>query len=256
MHKLLLILFLNLVCCGVLPAQTVDTVVTEVAEPEEYFITDTDTSLYFADHPFDADTVTAWKNAKAFGYAKYLDSLLREEQRKKKPPEQEVTTPVKASPSSTDSFLSSQGVSVLLWILAGAFVLFILYKLFLAEAVFKKAARKEKGTAQPEVAEEQITPESDFDRLIRQALGNGNYRLAIRYHYLRSLHLLAEKQYVEMAADKTNYQYVQEIGNEQLRNTFASLTLNYDYVWYGEFQPDQVVYYKLEQAFTAFNQKV
>ena len=114
---------------------------------------------------------------------------------------------------------------------------------------------KNEDTA-PEVTEEVVTSESDFDRLIRVALTTGNYRLAVRYQYLRSLHQLAVRNYVSLAADKTNYQYVQEISNHQVRNDFASLTLNYEYVWYGEFQIEQTIYQKLETAFKSFNQKV
>jgi hypothetical protein len=135
--------------------------------------------------------------------------------------------------------------------------LFILYKLFLTEGIFKKKSRSinnEQST--PEVTEEVVTSESDFDRLIRLALTAGNFRLAVRYQYLRTLHHLAGRNYVEMAVDKTNYQYVQEISNHQLRNDFASLTLNYEYVWYGEFQIEQTIYHKLETAFSGFNQKI
>ncbi len=127
----------------------------------------------------------------------------------------------------------------------------------MTEGIFKKKSRSiNNQQLAPEVTEEVVTSESDFDRLIRLALTAGNFRLAVRYQYLRTLHHLAGRNYIEMAADKTNYQYVQEISNHQLRNDFASLTLNYEYVWYGEFQIEQVIYHKLETAFSGFNQKI
>lgn len=67
------------------------------------------------------------------------------------------------------------------------FIFFILYKLFLAEGVFKKESRAAKQQT-PEVEEEVISSESDFDNLINQALQANNYRQAVRYQYLKTLH--------------------------------------------------------------------
>jgi hypothetical protein len=57
---------------------------------------------------------------------------------------------------------------------------------------------------------------------------------------------------VQLAADKTNYNYVHEIKNVTLQKDFAALTLNYEYVWYGEFNIDELTYSKLKNTFTAF----
>ena len=138
--------------------------------------------------------------------------------------------------------------------MAIAFVLFILYRLFLAEGAFKRQSKS--TNAQAEVEEEIITKESDFDALIRQSLQSGNYRQAVRYHYLQTLHLLAEKNMVQLAPDKTNFQYVSEIANRNHQQPFASLTLNYEYVWYGEFEINKNVYDKIESNFRGFNQQI
>jgi Domain of unknown function (DUF4129) len=129
-----------------------------------------------------------------------------------------------------------------------------LYRLFLAEGAFKRKPKSAKAEA--EVEEEIITNESNFDALIRQALQGGNYRQAVRYQYLRTLHLLAEKNMVQLAPDKTNFQYVSEIANRSHQQPFASLTLNYEYVWYGEFEIDKNIYDKIESGFKGFNQKI
>ena len=74
----------------------------------------------------------------------------------------------------------------------GAFVLFVIYKLFVTESSLKrKSGNKtaDEGTWKKKV----ITPETDMNRLIREAVQQSTYRLAVRYHYLQSLHLLAEK---------------------------------------------------------------
>lgn len=207
-----------------------------------------DTSLYKNDLNISYDSIRNWRNLKEYAYTKYLDSLLKSIKKKE----------VKAAPTPRTSILNrlfnSNIVTVLLWSVAIAFVLFILYRLFLAEGAFKRQSKS--TNAQAEVEEEIITKESDFDALIRQSLQSGNYRQAVRYHYLQTLHLLAEKNMVQLAPDKTNFQYVSEIANRNHQQPFASLTLNYEYVWYGEFEINKNVYDKIESNFRGFNQQI
>ncbi len=207
-----------------------------------------DTSLYKNNLNFSYDSIKNWRNLKEYAYTKYLDSLLKNEKKK------EVKEPPRPRTSIISNLFNSNIVTVLLWAVAIVFVLFILYRLFLAEGAFKRKPKSVKTEA--EVEEEIITHESDFDALIRQALQSGNYRQAVRYQYLRTLHLLAEKNMVQLAPDKTNYQYVSEIANRNQQQPFASLTLNYEYVWYGEFEIDKNIYDKIEGNFKIFNQKI
>lgn len=207
-----------------------------------------DTTLYKNNLDLRYDSVKSWRNLEAYAYTKYLDSLLKSQQKKKKDPEP-------SEPGLLSSILGSGILSILLWAFVICFIGFILYQLFLSEGGFRRSSKKVKDII-AEVQEEIITPESDFDGLIRQALQNGNYRQAIRYQYLRTLHLLAGKNLVILAPDKTNFQYVSEIGNPDMRQAFAGLTLNYEYVWYGEFDIDKDIYEKIETGFRLLNQKI
>jgi hypothetical protein len=216
-------------------------------------VVEIDTALRYTSYIVPKDTVDAWKQDKKFAYTQYLDSLLKAQQRNQKKQQEINQTP--SSPSWLDRLFSSNGLQYFLWFVAGAFILFILYNLFLAEGVFKRAP-KSAAAAAPDAEEELIDHESDFDKLIRSAIQSGNYRLAVRYHYLQTLHLLAGKNQVRLAADKTNYQYVNEIVNKNYQNDFAGLTLNYEYVWYGEFAIEELIYGKLKTAFISFNNKL
>ena len=162
--------------------------------------TENDTLLSFNPLPISADSIRSLKALRPFAYAKYLDSLLNEEQNKRKPQRAQPS-----GPSGVDNLLTSPVTRIILWMLAGCFILFILYRLFLAQGIFSRGVKK-KEEAEPEVSEDIITSESDFDQLIRQALRAGNFRLAIRYQYLKTLHKLAAKEYLALAPDKTNYQ--------------------------------------------------
>ena len=224
-------------------------VVSPVVELEEETA---DTTLYKNDVTFAYDSIKNWRNSKEYAYTKYLDSLLKNINKKDVKQTQPQQRP---RDGILSSLLNSNMVSVLLWTLAIGFILFILYRLFLADGAFKRRSKSAKN-AEAEVEEEIITNESDFDALITQAMQSGNYRQAVRYHYLRTLHLLAGKNLLELAPDKTNFQYVSELSNRSYQQAFASLTLNYEYVWYGEFEIDKNIYEKIENNFTGFNQKL
>jgi hypothetical protein len=247
-------------------------IVEPVEEDDSPLVDDTerpDTSLYFKYLYASKDTVQYWKSMKAFAYAAYLDSLLRNRGLEKKRQEQKKQERSSNKRSSTESsssdivtfdaspgFFSSPIITVLLWILAGGFVLFIIYSLFLKDGMFRRNTKSVAGNGSSEMNAEEVKPGTDMDSLIAQALRDNNFRLAVRYQYLKNLHKLAEKGFVQYAVDKTNYQYVNELTNAGLRNEFAGITLNYEYVWYGEFDIDAIIYRKLETGFTNLYNKI
>jgi hypothetical protein len=122
--------------------------------------------------------------------------------------------------------------------------------------MFKRSKKAPESKTSDVPEEEEVTAASDVDRLIANAVAAGNFRLAIRYWYLKTLHLLNGKNMISMAQDKTNYQYVNELRDPALRNDFASVTLTYEYAWYGEFEVDRDLYGKIETGFSAFVKKV
>ncbi|MEP6674504.1 MAG: hypothetical protein ABJA78_05095 [Ferruginibacter sp.] len=242
-----------------------NTVEEPVTENDSKQYSQYDTSLYDLQLNISHDSINALKNQPAYAYNRYLDSLLKIRKHKEDSIRMEMNKGQSSKSSSSQSednitmpeendFFASGITKIILWSLAGAFVLFILYKLFLGDGMFKKAPRK---TAAAEAEEEEaVTDQTDIDALIATAVKNSNYRLAVRYWYLKSLHHLSGKGLLYLAQDKTNYQYVNELTNPVFRNDFAALTLNYEYVWYGEFDVDNTLYYKLENIFSSFIKKV
>lgn len=86
---------------------------------------------------------------------------------------------------------------------------------------------------------EEIISSTDFDELIRSAIETKNYKLAIRYLYLKSLHLLANQGFIELKDNKTNYQYLNEIKNSRIAKAFQDTTRLFEWAWYGEFPIDE-----------------
>lgn len=98
--------------------------------------------------------------------------------------------------------------------------------------------------------EEDIT-QINLDDLITNALDNKQYKLAIRYFYLKSLKILSERGLIELRNNKTNYQYLTEIKNNRIADAFRVTTNRFEWIWYGDFPVDDEL---MKNSQTEFNQ--
>lgn len=89
----------------------------------------------------------------------------------------------------------------------------------------------------------------DFEKLIKDTLKSGEMRLSIRYYYLWLLKKMAEKSLIVWDVEKTNTDYLYEIQNLEFRTQFEYVSYLYDYIWYGEFELDEVTFQKAKAAF-------
>ncbi|HSN62074.1 MAG TPA: hypothetical protein VLR49_14140, partial [Ferruginibacter sp.] len=196
-------------------------------------------------------TVNYWKNKKEFRYVKNLDSLLKDLQKKQEASkENKVRMP---NPSFLDSIFNAPFLKLILWTMAAIFVGVILYQLFKNKGFFKRVDRV--GVEEEVVVPDEDILEQNFDKLLQQAYTQGDYRLAIRYQFLKTLQRLRDKDRIEFSVDKTNSRYVHEVP-EHWRNDFAKLILNYEYVWYGNFALTAAQYDLLQKKYTSFNEKI
>ena len=213
-----------------------------------------DTILHLNSLTLSRDSITALKNSKPFAYAKNLDSLLKALKDKNKETSQRTIKDDR--PDWLEKLLASSFISSLLWILAGLFIAFILYRLFFIEGSFFKSRVRLKSNVNELGEETKDSYQDNYDQRITQAINNKDYRLAVRYLYLKSLQCLAENGCVQLVAEKTNYQYLNELSNTAYKNDFSLLTRNYEYVWYGEFSLDETVFNGLKNSFEQFNNRL
>ncbi|MCW5923856.1 MAG: DUF4129 domain-containing protein [Saprospiraceae bacterium] len=75
--------------------------------------------------------------------------------------------------------------------------------------------------------------ESDLDRFLREALGRGNYTLAVRISYLRIIKNLSEQNALKWSPEKTNRDYLREMRGHSSAELFREATRIYEQVWYG-----------------------
>ena len=94
----------------------------------------------------------------------------------------------------------------------------------------------------------------DFEQAIAEAARQGNYRLAIRLLYLRSLKNMADKGYINWQINKTNADYLREVSSRPWQPSFAQLTNSFEYTWYGGHMIDVQVFNDLQNKFQQFNQ--
>lgn len=259
MGKRIVILLLLLQPVFVLQAQesgyTTDTVIQTVEPPvedynestEEYFTPDTNLVI----HPvyLEADSISNWKKRKEFSYVNNLDSLLKAYQDKQK------QEPVKVSGGNSfmSRLLGGPVIKMILWTLAIFFVGIILYQLLKSKGLFQKPSFA--GVAEKPGEEEELLLRNDFDQLISQAYQLGDYRMAVRYLFLKTLQQLRDKNQINYEPDKTNSRYVYELP-ENRRNDFSKLIFQYEYVWYGHFDINNDQYREVQKGFQSFIQKI
>jgi hypothetical protein len=95
----------------------------------------------------------------------------------------------------------------------------------------------------------------DFDAEIENAVAKHNYRFAVRLLYLRCLKQLSDSGLIDWKIDKTNSTYINELNDDNRRESFSLLTRQFEYVWYGEFLIDGTVYNTIALLFRDFNKQ-
>lgn len=206
------------------------------------------------------DSIQKWKKSREFGYMPYLDSLLRKKNNLKIDTVNIDNGTINKSTATSDfsdsnKFLNSFPVKIFFWLTAIFFIGFIMYKLFFTGGLFaKKNIKPGDGPAnkEPHILNEYST----YNVLIHEAESKNDFNLAIRYLYLQSLKRLADRELILFSPDKTNNFYVQELSGCSYQQEFATLTDNYDYIWYGRFSIDGPQYQKLKEQFILFNKKI
>lgn len=141
------------------------------------------------------------------------------------------------------------------YVLLGVLV-FILIKFFLKVNSRRLANSNANENTVSLSEEEHIIKNEDIQELIKKALQEGNYRLAVRYYYLHILKLLSERELIAWELQKTNDDYQKELEKSAFSEHFDTITRLYDYVWYGGFTIDETKYNKAAIEFTTLQKNI
>lgn len=140
--------------------------------------------------------------------------------------------------------------------LIGLIVLFLIYKLFGRIHTNSIVAKESKASYVPIDEASLIKSPQDLQTLIKEALANKDFRLALRYKYLQILHELEQHEIIQWEEQKTNQDYENEIQDKSLKATFKDITYLYDFVWYGNFTIDESGYTKAVIKFNAIKKNL
>ena len=84
---------------------------------------------------------------------------------------------------------------------------------------------------------------------IEKAEHQGDFRLAIRFHFLQMLKYLDANDLIHFKEHKTNSDYYYEIKNQELKKGYAAAANVYDYAWYGKFEINADSYPEVSKNF-------
>lgn len=140
-------------------------------------------------------------------------------------------------PTDSSINLNFPGAGLLIRILFYGIIIAILAGI--VYVIMKNVSFKSKVTldATDATAADDIEDINDLaiDPLLKQALQDGNYRLAIRLYYLALLKTLNERTLIVWKKDKTNRDYLSELFHQpHYYQPVRTLTLAYEEVWYGD----------------------
>jgi hypothetical protein len=142
--------------------------------------------------------------------------------------------------------------SLLMWIIIIASILIILRLFWKSElSTLTKSQSRNLHFNFNDISEE--LNKIDFDLKIREAEHAKNYRLAIRWQYLKILNALNSSNKIVFSPYKTNIEYLREINDTKTRNYFKEISKIYEYVWYGEFEINESNYKKQLETLLQFN---
>lgn len=105
-----------------------------------------------------------------------------------------------------------------------------------------------------EVNDEKKLRELDYSKLISQAVGQADYRLAIRWYYLWVLKELSAKDKIVYDKYKTNNEYKEKLrevlgSKNRYLPIFNSCVKYYEYIWFGQFPVSEEQFCKIEITF-------
>jgi hypothetical protein len=101
-----------------------------------------------------------------------------------------------------------------------------------------------------------LLPESEIDmseaaltHLIQSSIENGDYRSALRYHYLLLLKKMDRNGVIQYHPEKTDSDYVQEIKDIDSRKMLSYLIYLYHRTWYGQYEISRNEYSLASESF-------
>lgn len=137
----------------------------------------------------------------------------------------------------------------LLWVIivAGFTVFLVIYLGSSNIGLFRKKIRSTGHTEEDQISEDIFA--INYQKEIDKAVAGGNYRLAVRLHFLQLLRKMSDSNIIRYKQDKTNFDYLMELQPTRYYAPFFRVTRNYEYSWYGQFPVSHDAYRIIKNDF-------
>jgi hypothetical protein len=152
------------------------------------------------------------------------------------------------------SLLKGNGFTYFIYLLLGSILCFAIYKIMSENNL--RLFYRPPGKKAEEVMGEPGLLKEELDEEIQKAIGNLDFRLAVRYLYLKALNLLETEGLIHFETQGTNQEYIRQLSGKPQAESFRWLTRAYERVWYGEFSPEAGQFDKVFRYFQEFYQTI
>lgn len=139
-----------------------------------------------------------------------------------------------AQKRTTDQSLLKKIVGTMGYLTAALILGALVYAFYNFTRTGKPKKTKAQQTEEDNIETVDDLYQADFTARIALAEASGNFRLALRYYYLRLLQEFSRQSLIRYEKNKTNKQYAEEIKNHKWGPDFRLATHYYNFVWYGE----------------------
>lgn len=100
-----------------------------------------------------------------------------------------------------------------------------------------------------DMPDEDALRRANLSRQFDEAYQAGDYKSAYRLRYLNLLKQLIELNLIVYKKEKTNFDYLMQLGSHPISREFGKLTLAFDAIWYGDLVPAKSEFDLLMQDF-------
>ena len=98
----------------------------------------------------------------------------------------------------------------------------------------------------------EIMDDFDLDLAIEDALANNDFRMVIRFQFIKILSELNSNGYIQWRPEKTNRDYSEEVRGQALHSKFQKLANYFEVIWYGKSEMSKKSFEILNSEFQSF----
>lgn len=101
-----------------------------------------------------------------------------------------------------------------------------------------------------------VVTKSELEKRLEEAVLGNNFRECVRIHFMYILKELIKGKFIQWEADKTNYDYLNELRKTKGIDDFQECVRIYNIVWYGDYEIAESDYQKLKPTFIHYYQSI